>query len=93
MQHQQAISAELLAGRVGKTIEIMIDEIGKDGAVARSHWDAPEIDGNVYVGDATGLGPGDRLQVVVEDADAYDLWASAPERLVTSSSCRRSYRP
>jgi ribosomal protein S12 methylthiotransferase len=93
MQHQQAISTELLAGRVGKTIEIMIDEIGKDGAVARSHWDAPEIDGNVYVGDATGLGPGDRLQVVVEDADAYDLWASAPERLVTSSSCRRSYRP
>jgi ribosomal protein S12 methylthiotransferase len=76
MQHQQAISAELLAGRVGKTIEVMIDEIGKDGAVARSHWDAPEIDGNVYLRGVTRLQPGDRLEVVVHGADAYDLWGS-----------------
>ena len=76
MQHQQAISAELVAGRVGKTIEIMIDEIGKHGAVARSHWDAPEIDGNVYLRGVTRLQPGDRLEVVVHGADAYDLWAS-----------------
>ena len=45
MQHQQAISAEVLAERVGKTIEIIVDEVDTEGAIARSTWDAPEIDG------------------------------------------------
>ena len=53
MQHQQAISAELLAARVGKTIEVIVDEVDEDGAVARSAWDAPEIDGNVYLNGET----------------------------------------
>jgi ribosomal protein S12 methylthiotransferase len=75
MQHQQAISAALLAGRVGKTIEVIVDEVDEEGAVARSHWDAPEIDGNVYLNGEASLKPGDRLSVMVEAADAYDLWA------------------
>ena len=37
MQHQQAISAEVLAERVGKTIEIIVDEVDGEGAIARSH--------------------------------------------------------
>ncbi len=76
MQHQQAISAELLRTRVGKTIEVMVDEVDEVGAVARSHWDAPEIDGNVYLTTNLALKPGDRLMVVVEDSNEYDLWAS-----------------
>jgi ribosomal protein S12 methylthiotransferase len=75
MRHQQAISAELLASRVGKTIEVMVDRIDDDGVVARSHWDAPEIDGSVYLDGGPGLAPGDRLEVLVEDADEYDLYA------------------
>jgi ribosomal protein S12 methylthiotransferase len=75
MQHQQAISAELLKGRIGKTIEVMVDEIDDEDAVARSHWDAPEIDGNVYLNGEIGLKPGDRVMVGVEAADEYDLWA------------------
>jgi ribosomal protein S12 methylthiotransferase len=74
MQHQQAISAELLAERVGRTIEVIVDEIDEDGAIARSAWDAPEIDGNVYLNGETGLSVGDRARVVVEAADEYDLW-------------------
>ena len=77
MQHQQAISAELLRTRVGSTIEVMVDEVDGVGAVARSHWDAPEIDGNVYLHGETGLRPGDRLSVMVEAADEYDLWGAA----------------
>jgi ribosomal protein S12 methylthiotransferase len=75
MRHQQAISAELLAARVGKTIEVMVDRIDEEGVAARSHWDAPEIDGNVYLDAAPGLTLGDRLEVLVEDADEYDLYA------------------
>jgi ribosomal protein S12 methylthiotransferase len=75
MRHQQAISAELLGLRVGKLIEVMVDETHEGGAVARSHWDAPEIDGNVYLRGETGLKPGDRVSVMVEAADDYDLFA------------------
>ncbi|MGB6949342.1 MAG: 30S ribosomal protein S12 methylthiotransferase RimO [Methyloceanibacter sp.] len=76
MQHQQAISAELLATRIGNTIEVIVDEVDAEGAIARSAWDAPEIDGNVYLNGETALQAGDRVRVVVEAADEYDLWGS-----------------
>jgi ribosomal protein S12 methylthiotransferase len=76
MQHQQAISAELLRARVGKTIEVIVDEVNEEETVARSYWDAPEIDGNVYLTINLTLKPGDRLTVAVEDSNEYDLWAS-----------------
>jgi ribosomal protein S12 methylthiotransferase len=75
MRQQQAISAELLASRVGKTVEVIVDEASGEEAVARSAWDAPEIDGTVYLVGAAGLAPGDRLKVRIEEADEYDLWA------------------
>ena len=75
MQRQQTISAELLKTRVGNTIEVMVDESDEAGAIARSHWDAPEIDGNVYLPGEVGLKAGDRLRVLVEAADDYDLFA------------------
>ena len=76
MRHQQAISAALLATRIGKTIEVLVDAVDGESAVARSHWDAPEIDGNVYLTANMAMNPGDRLRVTVEDSDEYDLWAS-----------------
>ena len=79
MRHQQAISAELLAGRVGETIEVLVDAVDAEGAIARSHWDAPEIDGNVFLEGETGLKPGDRLRVLVEEASEYDLFARRVE--------------
>ena len=79
MQHQQAISTEILAERVGKTIEIIVDEIDEDGATARSAWDAPEIDGNVYLNSETGLHVGDRARVSIEASDEYDLWGGVAE--------------
>jgi ribosomal protein S12 methylthiotransferase len=75
MRHQQAISAALLASRVGKIIEVMVDEVDKVGGIARSHWDAPEIDGAVYLNGETSLKPGEVLRVKVERADEYDLWS------------------
>jgi ribosomal protein S12 methylthiotransferase len=76
MEHQQAISRAVLAARVGKTIEVLVDTVDDDGAIARSHWDAPEIDGNVFLDAAAALKPGDRLMATVEEASEYDLWAS-----------------
>jgi ribosomal protein S12 methylthiotransferase len=86
MQHQQAISTALLAERVGKTIDIIVDEIDEDGAIARSAWDAPEIDGNVYLNGETTLRVGDRARVTIEASDEYDLWGSVVEPSAAKAS-------
>ncbi|MFM7012693.1 MAG: 30S ribosomal protein S12 methylthiotransferase RimO [Betaproteobacteria bacterium] len=75
MAHQQAISTARLARKVGKEIEILIDEVDEDGAIGRSSADAPEIDGCVYVDSQATLNPGDKVRVQVTDSDEYDLWA------------------
>ena len=74
MAHQQAISAARLQRKIGTEIEVLIDEVDHEGAVARSWADAPEIDGSVFI-DSTTVQPGDKVRVRVVDADEYDLWA------------------
>ncbi len=76
MAAQKEVSAEVMAARVGRTIDVLIDEVDDDGAIGRSQWDAPDIDGSVFLNGATGLKPGDLVKAKVEHADDYDLWAS-----------------
>ena len=75
MAHQQAIPTARLAKKVGKEIDVLIDEVDEDGAVGRSSADAPEIDGNVFVSSDETLKPGDMVRVRVTESDEYDLWA------------------
>ena len=72
---QQAISTERLARKVGKELDVLIDEVDEEGAVGRSSADAPEIDGSVFVDSAVPLKPGDLVRVRVTESDEYDLWA------------------
>jgi len=74
MAAQQAISASLLAEKVGRRIDVLIDEVDEEGAIGRSVWDAPEIDGSVFLNGETGLAPGQRVTATVAHADEYDLW-------------------
>lgn len=74
MTHQASISAERLQLRLGKIETVLVDEVVKEGAVARSKSDAPEIDGQVFIDGATHLNVGDWVTVEIEDADEYDLW-------------------
>ncbi len=74
MEHQAAISAARLQGRVGKIETVLVDEVVEEGAVARSKSDAPEIDGQVFIDGATHLQMGDFVEVEIEEADEYDLW-------------------
>ena len=80
MAAQQAVSRELMAGRVGRTIDVIVDEVDDEGAVGRSQWDAPEIDGSVFLQGATTLKAGDIVRAKVTHADEYDLWAELAER-------------
>jgi len=75
METQQEISAKRLQRKVGRTIDVLIDEIDEEGAIGRSSADAPEIDGNVYLDGAFDLKPGDLVKATVVEADDYDLWA------------------
>ena len=73
MAKQQKISSRILAGKVGKRLQVIIDEPGPTVAKGRSKADAPEIDGAVYVSSKRPLRQGDIVTVRVERADAYDL--------------------
>lgn len=75
MEHQAAISAERLQQRIGCRETVLIDEVVEEGAVARSRSDAPEIDGQVFIDGANHLQVGSFVDVEIEDADEYDLWA------------------
>ncbi|MGB0514321.1 MAG: radical SAM protein, partial [Wenzhouxiangellaceae bacterium] len=79
MQHQQAISRECLATRVGSVEPVIVDRVEGDTAIARSYGDAPEIDGNVLVQGAPDARPGDFLDVEITGSDDYDLVARAVE--------------
>ncbi len=67
MAVQREVSAEVLASQVGKTLDVLIDEVDGEGAIGRSVWDAPEIDGSVFIGDGEGLEPGDLIRATVTD--------------------------
>src|SRR5262245_35242299 len=75
MAAQQEVSRAVTASRVGCTVEVIVDEVDAEGAIGRSQWDAPEIDGTVFLNGAAGLKPGDIVAARVTQADEYDVWA------------------
>ena len=74
MERTAAISAAKLAAKVGRTLSVIIDEVGEEGATGRSAADAPEIDGAVFLRDAGHLAVGAIVPVRIEDADEHDLY-------------------
>jgi ribosomal protein S12 methylthiotransferase len=81
MEKTERISAAKLAAKIGRVLPVIIDEVGEPdedgdvGATGRSQADAPEIDGNVFLRNvAPDLAPGEIVDVMVEGADAHDLF-------------------
>ena len=77
MQKSQAISEAKLAAKVGRVMDVIIDEIDDNAATCRTMSDAPEIDGNLFIdqGHET-LKVGDIVSVEVDEAGEYDLWGT-----------------
>src|ERR1700744_2387698 len=73
MELSAEISAKRLKKKVGRTLQVLIDRIDGDVAIARSSSDAPEIDGVVRILDGGGLKVGDWAQVRVTKSGPYDL--------------------
>ena len=78
MQLQQEISANRLKQKIGKTLDVLVDEIDEEGIIGRSKADAPEVDGLVYVDNLSGINvkAGDVIKVTITNSDEYDLWGS-----------------
>ena len=71
MEKQAAISARKLQRKVGRRLRVLVDAPG----VGRTAADAPEIDGVVRFKGARGaVRPGDLAEVLIERADAHDLY-------------------
>ena len=75
METAQDVSAARLQTKVGREIDVIIDSVDGDGATGRSVWDAPEIDGSVFIPHEDDLTPGDIVRARVVKASEYDLEA------------------
>jgi ribosomal protein S12 methylthiotransferase len=77
MAAAERISRAKLRKKVGRTIEVLVDQVRGDGlAICRSKADATEIDGKVFVTPGHALRPGDLVKVKVDWAEAFDLHAT-----------------
>lgn len=76
MELQEQISLELLTDRVGAFEEAIIDSVDYDNdlAIARSKYDAPEVDGVIAIEDILDqdLYPGKLVKVKIIDSDSHD---------------------
>lgn len=78
MAIQAKISEENDCALIGTTTEVLIEEILKDKkgfvqAKGRAIFQAPEVDGNIYVEGSKDILPGDFIKVRITDGYAYDL--------------------
>ena len=84
MRVQQQISEEVQQGKVGKTLQVVIDREEGDYYIGRTEFDSPEVDPEVLIkrmpSDASQgecLKPGQFIQAKIETADEFDLYGKA----------------
>jgi ribosomal protein S12 methylthiotransferase len=73
MRQQQALSLEINEGWVGRQLSVLVEGERDGWLIGRSHRDAPEIDGLVFVRGSAA--PGEIVSARVTDAEPYDLFA------------------
>lgn len=80
MELQREISRELQETFIGRTLKVLIEERQKnaqDSYLGRSQYDAPEVDGCVFVRSKKAIKPGEFVDVKITDAYEYDLAGEA----------------
>ena len=79
MSIQAAISEENNTAYIGKTAEALIEEVTEEGnhlmVKGRTSFQAPEVDGSVYIENPGTAVPGDFIKIRITDGYAYDLVA------------------
>lgn len=77
MQAQLEVSNELMSAMTGKQVTVLVDGIDEETgeAIARGTFDAPEIDGNIFISNDGHLQQGDMVKVSLDEVDEYDFLA------------------
>lgn len=79
MSLQQKISKDNLEDKIGKELEVLVEEKSFDGKyyIGRSYMDVPEIDGVIYIkaNENQSLSIGSFVKCKVIDIEEYDLIA------------------
>ena len=73
MSIQQKIAANVNAKSLNKTISVLVEEKQPGAYIGRSQFDAPEVDGIVYINTQQALKIGKFVQVKIKDTLEYDL--------------------
>jgi ribosomal protein S12 methylthiotransferase len=77
MLQQREISSANLENKIGKKIEIIVDDVSSDtdfNFEARSQYDAPEVDGKILIMSGSYT-PGNFYEVRIVGSGDYDLYA------------------
>lgn len=80
MKEQRDISKALQQNFIGKTLPVLIEQKQKDAGgvyLGRTEYDAPDVDGLVYVYSQKELTVGSFVDVTITDALEYDLSGEA----------------
>ena len=76
MALQQDISADIQQEKVGKQMKVVIDRKEGEYYVGRTEFDSPEVDPEVLLTADQPLTIGEFYNVIIDDADDFDLYAS-----------------
>ena len=66
--------------KVGKGLEVIVDEIDEDGATCRTWADAPKLTAIFIDEGFDTLSVGDIVKVTVDEAGEYDLGRNLPDK-------------
>ncbi|GBF59224.1 ribosomal protein S12 methylthiotransferase RimO [Candidatus Phycosocius bacilliformis] len=77
MEVARDVSEQRLATKVGKQVDVIIDEIDDEGPIGRTVWDAPDVDGAIELHGFKKVKPGDIVRARIVEAGDYDLVGEA----------------
>lgn len=73
MRLQGEVSLMLNRRRLGTRCEVLVEEVGDGVAAGRSFGEAPDVDGRIIFTFDREVEPGDFAEIMVTEADEYDL--------------------
>ena len=73
MSSQQEVSRGINRKFIGRKLKVLVDEYANGSYLGRTQFDAPEVDGLVYINSKGKLKPGNFVDLKITDTLEYDL--------------------
>ena len=76
MEMQQEISARFSQKQIGQTLRVLVDREEEEYFAGRTEYDSPEVDCEVLIDKTNEIKVGDLIEVQINDATEFDLFAA-----------------